>query len=166
MEVVLVSWAERCYLSRHHWIIADNHKDAEAFFAEVCEWSSGMPGEVAVFEDGEWEKDEELYNAIKSSTFDNLILGDSLKRNIQDEFEQFFQSREVYERLITRTNWTRHFSIDRAGSIGSTFSICQRPRSAWRTLNFGTRSFSLSYAFQKRRRKGLLSILKAFRLLT
>jgi SpoVK/Ycf46/Vps4 family AAA+-type ATPase len=105
LDVVLVTFTQRCYPSRHHWIIANDRKLAERFFAAVCEWSSEVRGEVLVFRDGEWVKDSELYEAIKSATFDNLILRDGLKQEIQADFTQFFLSREVYERY--RIPWKR-----------------------------------------------------------
>ncbi len=37
LDVVLITWSERCYPSRHHWIVAENRETAEAFFSEVCE---------------------------------------------------------------------------------------------------------------------------------
>jgi ATPase family protein associated with various cellular activities (AAA) len=105
LDVVLITFAENCYRSRHHWIVAESRKLAEAFFAEVCEWSSEVRGEILVFQDGYWEKNKELYVAIKTATFDNLILPDSLKQQVQNDFEQFFRSREVYEQY--RIPWKR-----------------------------------------------------------
>jgi AAA+ superfamily predicted ATPase len=98
LDVVLVTYSLRCYPSRRHWIVADSQSLAETFFAEVCGWSAGVRGEVLVFQDGEWTKSEELFHAIKHATFDNLILRDRLKEEIQDDFARFFRSREVYER--------------------------------------------------------------------
>jgi len=105
LDVVLVTYAQGCYPSRHHWIVADNKQLAEDFFAQVCEWSSEVRGEVLVFQDGEWTKNKELFEAIKIANFDNLILRDTLKRELQDDFAQFFLSREVYERY--RIPWKR-----------------------------------------------------------
>ena len=96
-DVVLISWSESCYRQRHHWIVADSRKLAEEFFAAVCEWASEVRGEILVFADGYWEKNEELYQAIQASTFANVILPPSLKRQVQDDFEQFFGARELYE---------------------------------------------------------------------
>jgi SpoVK/Ycf46/Vps4 family AAA+-type ATPase len=62
-------------------------------------------GEVLVFDNGHWEKSEALYQAIRSATFDNLVLPGFLKQEIQDDFAQFFASREVYERY--RIPWKR-----------------------------------------------------------
>ncbi|HUS10447.1 MAG TPA: ATP-binding protein [Pyrinomonadaceae bacterium] len=105
LNVVLVTYAQGCYPSRHHWIVADNKQLAEDFFTQVCEWSSGVRAEVLVFQDGDWTKNKELFEAIKIATFDNLILDDTLKRELQDDFAQFFRSRQVYERY--RIPWKR-----------------------------------------------------------
>jgi AAA+ superfamily predicted ATPase len=98
-DVVLVTFSQGgCYANRHFWIVADDQTLAEEFFAAVCEWSSEVRAEILIFHEGEWAKDKELYNSIKASTFDNLILRHGLKEEIQREFVQFFASREVYER--------------------------------------------------------------------
>ena len=98
MEVVLITWAEsRCRL-RHHWIVADERQIAEDFFGAVCEWSCEVHGEILVYHDGYFRKDKRLFNSIKSATFENLILPAALKQQIQNDFQQFFTSREVYER--------------------------------------------------------------------
>ena len=98
LDVVLITWVDGCYHQRHHWIVAEERTVAEAFFKAVCSWSCDVRGEILVFQDGFFEKDQQLFDAIKSATFDNLILTDLLKRQIQDDFQQFFNSREVYER--------------------------------------------------------------------
>jgi len=105
LDVVLVTWSQSCYRSRHHWIIAGERKLAEEFFAAVCDWSSEVRGEGLVFQDGEWTKNKELFDAIKIATFDNLVLPDRLKQEIQNDFAQFFLSRDLYERY--RIPWKR-----------------------------------------------------------
>jgi len=54
---------------------------------------------------GFFQKNVELYNSIKNATFDNLILRDSLKDAIQNDFAHFFNSREMYDRY--RIPWKR-----------------------------------------------------------
>jgi len=100
-----VTFTRGCYPVRHHWIVANHRKVADEFFAELCEWSSEVRGEVLIFHDGDWMKNKELYESIKSATFDNLILRAGLKEEIQTDFAQFFASREVYERY--RIPWKR-----------------------------------------------------------
>lgn len=98
MDVVLITWNDGSCRRRHHWIVADERQIAEDFFRAVCEWSCEVRGEILVYHDGYFRKDKRLFNSIKSATFDNLVLPDSLKQQIQSDFQQFFSSREVYER--------------------------------------------------------------------
>lgn len=98
LDVVLVTWSDSCRRIRHHWIVADSEKLAEDFLDAVCEWSCEVRGEILVYQHGYFERDKELFDAIKSATFDNLILRDSLKQEIQSDFTHFFNAREMYER--------------------------------------------------------------------
>jgi len=98
LDVVLISWADGCYRRRRFWIVADERSVAESFLEAVCEWGCQVRGEILIYQDGYFEKDEELFNSIKSSTFDNLVLRGSLKEDIQNDFNQFFNSRDIYER--------------------------------------------------------------------
>ena len=97
LDVILITWAEDCYRRRHHWIVADEKKFAEDFFDAVCEWSCEVRGEILVYHDGYFEKNKELFESIKNSTFDNLVLPQPLKDEIQNDFAQFFESRTAYE---------------------------------------------------------------------
>ena len=98
LDVILISWTEACRLHQRHWILADNQQIAENFLGAVCEWSGEVRGEILVYENGCFDKDKELFEAIKSATFENLILRGSLKQEVRDDFTQFFNSRETYER--------------------------------------------------------------------
>jgi AAA+ superfamily predicted ATPase len=98
LDVILITWTEGCSLRRHYWIVADEKQLADDFFDAVCEWGCEIRGEILVYHDGDFEKDEEIFDSIKTSTFDNLVLRDSLKEEIQNDFTQFFESREIYER--------------------------------------------------------------------
>lgn len=98
VDVVIITWTQYCHPRRRFWIIADDQNVAESFFDAVCAWGCEVRGEILIYKDGYFEKDEELFNSIKSSTFDNLVLRGSLREEIQNDFKQFFNSRDVYER--------------------------------------------------------------------
>ena len=98
LDVILITYVDGCYRRRHHWIVADEKKLAEDFLNAVCEWGCEVRGEILVYHDGYFQKDKELFDSIKTSTFDNLVLRDSLKEEIQNDFTQFFESRGLYER--------------------------------------------------------------------
>ena len=105
LDVVLITWAEDCYRLRHHWIVADDRNVAEEFFDAVCAWGCEVRGEILVFHDGYFQKDKKLFESIKNATFENLVLPESLKQQVQNDFEQFLESREVYEQY--KIPWKR-----------------------------------------------------------
>ena len=96
-DVVLLTWVDGCYHFRHHWIVTDDQKTAEEFFDAVCTWSCEVREEIVIY-NGFFEKDPKLFASIKSATFENLVLPETLKQQIQEDFKRFFDSREVYER--------------------------------------------------------------------
>jgi ATPase family associated with various cellular activities (AAA) len=98
LDVVLITWTDGSCRRRHHWIIAEETRLAEEFFSAVCEWSSEVRGEILVYHDGYFQKDKQLFESIQTATFDNLILPESLKRQIESDFQSFLNSRETYER--------------------------------------------------------------------
>ncbi|MHC5732130.1 MAG: ATP-binding protein, partial [Nostoc sp.] len=79
-----------------YWILADSKELAKSFFAAVCEWNSEIRDEVLVFENGDWNKDKNLFQSIKGANFENLILNGNLKQDIQDDLINFFASEETY----------------------------------------------------------------------
>lgn len=121
LDVVLLTWALGDCKTRHHWILADTGEVAENFLVAVCEWSSEVRGEVLVFDSGYWYKSEDLFRAIKSATFENLILQGALKEEIRTDFAQFFASREVYERY--RIPWKRGVLLIGPPGNGKTHTV-------------------------------------------
>jgi AAA+ superfamily predicted ATPase len=97
LEMLLISIEGNGMYKRHFWLLADTEVIARNFFASVCKWNMEIRSEVLVFDMGCWHKDEQLFQDIKNSTFDNLILHGDLKQEIREDVEQFFQSRNLYE---------------------------------------------------------------------
>ncbi len=60
LDVVLITWYDGRFRIRHHWIVAEERKIAEAFLRTVCEWSCEVRGEILVFHDGDFLKDKDL----------------------------------------------------------------------------------------------------------
>jgi hypothetical protein len=121
LDVLFLTWHEEGYRERHHWIIADTRRIAEDFLEAVCAWSSEVRGEILVFDGGYWHKDRELFDAIKSASFDNLILPAELKREIRDDFANFFASREVYDKY--RIPWKRGVLLIGPPGNGKTHTV-------------------------------------------
>jgi AAA+ superfamily predicted ATPase len=99
IDILLLTWGPSRY-----WILADTQEIARAFFVAVSKWNGEIRSEVLVF-NGQWYKDENLFQDIKGATFDNLVLRGTLKQEIRDDLMQFFASRTLYEKY--RIPWKR-----------------------------------------------------------
>jgi hypothetical protein len=96
LDVVRMSWGEQGH-HVHHWILADQVAIAHDFFGAVCRWMMELREEMLVFENGGWHKDEHLYRAIQSTTFDSLILRGALKADIREDVHRFFAAQATYD---------------------------------------------------------------------
>jgi len=97
LEVVVMNWGEGPNRVYHYWIVAESREIAKQFISVVCHWNAQVRGELLVFDDACWYKDEDLYLDIQGATFDNLILQGSLKQEIYEDITQFFAARALYE---------------------------------------------------------------------
>ena len=97
LELVLLTFGRPC-ARRYHWIVADAKATALEFYDAVCEWSCDVRAEILVYADGYFDKSKELFESIKSATFENLIMRRSLKDELRKDFTQFFGACELYER--------------------------------------------------------------------
>jgi ATPase family associated with various cellular activities (AAA) len=98
IDVVYITWSDAGCETTRHWIITETDQVAENFLRAVCAYCDEVHGEILVYQDGYWTKDDKLFVSIKSSTFDNLILPPQLKLELREDFRRFFASREVYQK--------------------------------------------------------------------
>ena len=164
-DVILITWAESCYRTRHYWIVSDSPKLSEEFHDAVCVWSSEVHGEILVYQEGYFNKDKDLFEEIKSATFDNLILRDSLKQEIQSDFVQFFNSRETYERY--GIPWRRGAIFTGPPGNGKTHTVkalinwLERPCLYVRNFTgAGTEQQNMAEVFKRARREPTVIVLE------
>jgi hypothetical protein len=98
IQVLLLTLSSQFQVKQLFWIIARDQAIGDEFLMTVCEWCSETRGEIVVFEGGCWHKSRELFESVQGATFDNLILKGALKQDIQNDFSQFFTSRDEYDR--------------------------------------------------------------------
>ncbi len=97
LMVLQLSWPQGYFDDcRYYWILADTQTIANDFFAAVCQWNSKIREEVLVFEGGFWQKNRDLYESIKNATLDNLVLAGTLKEDIYQDAQRFFESQAMY----------------------------------------------------------------------
>ncbi len=97
LDLLYMQFDDGDYHKSMFWLLADSEEVARDFIDSVCKWNIEIRGEVLVFDNGHWYKDENLYQDIKDATFDNLILRGSLKQDIRDDLTQFFAAHDTYE---------------------------------------------------------------------
>jgi len=103
------------------WLIADSQEQAEAFFAAVCAWNAQVDEAILVFQDGYWQKNYQLYQAIKQATLNNLVLGGTLKEDLRRDLTAFFNAQAVYERAGVA--WKRGIVLIGPPGNGKTHAI-------------------------------------------
>lgn len=96
---VNAQWQTACGTSHGTWIVGSSRDVADAFILDV-ERKTNDPGDsILVFRNGRWNHSKELYESVQKTSFDDLILEDTLKESIQSDFRQFLSAREQYEEL-------------------------------------------------------------------
>ncbi|KAK5171753.1 uncharacterized protein LTR77_003389 [Saxophila tyrrhenica] len=73
---------------------------------EAGQWSNSLHEEVWVFDQGWWQKSPELYDSVRSASWDDVILDKKMKDSIIDDVNTFFDSQDTYQKL--RVPWKRN----------------------------------------------------------
>lgn len=98
LDILTMRWSEGFGHNIYaYWILCASQSVAKDFINAVCRWNAELRGEVLVFSGGCWSKDAQLFRAIQSASFDNLVLQGNLKQQIREDLEQFFAMRQTYE---------------------------------------------------------------------
>ncbi|MBO0860398.1 MAG: AAA family ATPase [Chloracidobacterium sp.] len=98
IDVVYLTWNDAGFKTTRRWIIAETGEVAEGFLRAVCAYCDEVHGEILVYEDSCWAKDDKLFKSIRSATFENLILPPQLRHELWEDFRRFFASRDVYRK--------------------------------------------------------------------
>jgi len=102
LQLVTMYIGENC---RKQFLIAKSQAVAEQFFSTVCAWVAEVRSEILVFQDGHWQKSEQLFEAIKSASLDSLVLPGNMRETIANDFLKFFESKDTYSRY--KIAWKR-----------------------------------------------------------
>ena len=84
-------------------------------------WQSELHNEIFVFDGGAWQKSAELWDSVQKSHWEDVILDEDMKKGIIADVENFFDSRETYERL--KVPWKRGVIYYGKPGNGKTISI-------------------------------------------
>lgn len=118
-----VTWK---YAMCTHWFYAfvfaanDDYVGLELLSA-VYKWADTLKNEIWVYEEGKWEKNEDMFRAIQAASWDDVILHAVFKEGIRRDTETFFNSQGIYRSLgIT---WKRGILLLGPPGNGKTESI-------------------------------------------
>ncbi|KAK3293808.1 P-loop containing nucleoside triphosphate hydrolase protein [Chaetomium fimeti] len=106
---------------RNNYILTTDTHKADALVIAAGQWGNELHEEVWVWDSGMWTKSAELYQSIRKSTWDAVILEESMKKAIIADHQSFFDSRDTYGRL--KVPWKRGLIYYGPPGNGKTISI-------------------------------------------
>ena len=87
----------------------------------AAHWNEETHEEILVFDQQMWFKDSELYQSVKASTWDDVILNEEVKEALIQDVQGFFDNREAYKDLSVP--WKRGVIFHGTPGNGKTMSL-------------------------------------------
>ncbi len=98
-EILQLKWHPGGYNSmRCHWIVGADSLVVQAFYKAISDYNGEIREEILVFSGGCFHKSEQLYQDIQSSRLENLVLPGTVKEELAQDCQEFFESEELYAR--------------------------------------------------------------------
>ncbi|KAK0249846.1 hypothetical protein B0A54_00514 [Friedmanniomyces endolithicus] len=124
-----VAWADETMgLQSFHYILSDREAGdavhsvaADRLVIKCGKWSSELHEEIYVFDNGHWQKNEDLWKAVQSASWDDVILDPAMKETLINDVHGFFDNRAVYEEVSVP--WKRGIIMHGTPGCGKTISI-------------------------------------------
>ncbi|PQE29431.1 ATP-dependent Zn protease protein [Rutstroemia sp. NJR-2017a WRK4] len=102
-------------------LIDDDDGRTDALLLAVGKWSSELHDEIYVFDDQAWGKDKTLWESVKNSSWDDVILNPAMKHNLISDVQGFFDNQTLYKKLSVP--WKRGIILHGVPGNGKTISI-------------------------------------------
>ncbi|KAL8648618.1 MAG: hypothetical protein Q9226_005918 [Calogaya cf. arnoldii] len=103
-------------------VIVDGHSEqTDELIAAASKWSEDVHDEVWVFDQEDWSKDSELWKSVQGSTWDDVILDDTMKKTLVEDVEGFFDRKDDYKQF--GVPWKRGIIFHGIPGNGKTISI-------------------------------------------
>ncbi|TKA75839.1 hypothetical protein B0A55_04382 [Friedmanniomyces simplex] len=124
-----VAWVDEVLgIQSFHYILSDReggnagHSVSADRLVMACgKWSSELHGEIYVFDGGHWQKNGDLWKAVQSASWDDVILDPAMKETLINDVHSFFDNRAVYEEVSVP--WKRGIIFHGTPGCGKTISI-------------------------------------------
>ncbi|GAA5840684.1 hypothetical protein JCM11251_004181 [Rhodosporidiobolus azoricus] len=123
-KVITAEWAEGFRLIRQSHLIGLNgatEEDTELLLLAVSNYTTAIREAILVFSDSTWTADHGLWQSVQKASWDDVILDDDFKGQLQREYRRFFASEEVYKNL--EVPWKRGLIYLGPPGNGKTISL-------------------------------------------
>ena len=104
--VYLAEWSESFRSMSQYYILSkreEGHysgpapRKVDELIAAATKWSNETHEEILVYDQQQWVKDRELFRAVKSATWEEVILNKEMKETLVKDVEGFFDCQEDYK---------------------------------------------------------------------
>lgn len=111
-----------CFCAQtNQYILSPSIEASNKLLTECGIWSNELHEEIWVFDQGWWQKSRELYKSVEKASWDDVILKKAQKDSIISDVENFFDSKDTFDRL--RVPWKRGVIFHGPPGNGKTISI-------------------------------------------
>lgn len=106
---------------QNQYVLSSGVDVANRLILEAGRWTTELHNEVWVFDGGFWEKSRELWESVKNSQWEDVILDEGMKKAIIRDVDSFFDGRATYKSL--KVPWKRGVIYYGPPGNGKTISI-------------------------------------------
>ncbi|KAL8671697.1 MAG: hypothetical protein Q9168_003797 [Polycauliona sp. 1 TL-2023] len=128
--VYSATWIEDSMIHSNTYILYEKADDIivdgrsqriDELIAVASQWSADLHDEIWVFDQEHWSKDSDLWKSVQNSTWDDVILDDTMKKTLVEDVEGFFDRKDDYEQF--GVPWKRGIIFHGIPGNGKTISI-------------------------------------------
>lgn len=108
-------------ITNNQYILSSAVDATNTLLIDAGYWTNTLHSEVWVFDGGYWQKSKELFDSVMKSSWEDVILDPDMKDSIRGDVNNFFDSRETYEKY--KVPWKRGEIFYGPPGNGKTISI-------------------------------------------
>lgn len=103
------------------YIISADEPAINSLITECSSWAVELHNEIWVYDQGFWQKDSLLWQAVQSSEWKDIILDEDKKKAIRYDVNNFYNSKDTYKNL--HVPWKRGLIFHGPPGNGKTISV-------------------------------------------